>query len=241
MKLKLLIVAATVLMLLVCFPGAGIAFARQLASTGGTIPYSGQLNDDSGRPVADGVYAFAFALYDDPVGGNLLWKELQTSVILKGGSFSTALGRAAPLSPEVRTGKGWLAMSVQGPGESGFTALAPRQELNTALLASTPSLSAGPSCPHNHLNEAWDWPNPGVGLQINAWSVDGGVGIRGMANNANDSVGVNGISSIGYGVRGESTDAWAMGAFGQTKQDRSSGGWIKAMARVAGSNILTVS
>jgi hypothetical protein len=228
MKVKFVIVAVTMLMLLVCFPGAGGAFARQLASSGGTIPYAGQLNDDSSRPVPDGVYAFAFALYDDPVGGNLLWKEIQTSVIVKGGSFSTALGRATPLSPEVRTGKGWLAMSVQGPGESGFTALAPRQELNTALLASTPSLSAGPSCPHDHLGETWvwttDWPH---GLTINANSTNFGIAFHGIANNSTDSV----------AVIGESTGGWALAAQGHTRQNRTSGGWVKAMARVAGTNI----
>ena len=58
--------------LVVLLPGAGGAVAQGTAPTGGTISYSGHLSNDADQPVADGAYAFTFALYDAATDGNLL-------------------------------------------------------------------------------------------------------------------------------------------------------------------------
>jgi hypothetical protein len=124
---------------------------------------------------------------------------------VKGGAFTALLGSVTPLPKEARTSKGWLAVSVRGPGEAGFTALAPRQPLNAAAPASPSSPAAGPSCPHDHFGELWTYNSTGTpgyaGLQVNdtRWN---GLGVLGEASNGPLATGVDGYSDSGYGVTG---------------------------------------
>lgn len=180
-----------------------------------TIPYAGQLNNAAGQPVADGIYAFTFSLYDAPDGGNLLWTGVQTGVTVQSGSFSASLGGQTGLPAAVLDRKEcWLAVSVRGPGETGFTLLEPRQLLQTDGPAAVDALT----CPHSHFTDYWYGSNSSYGLEVNNSGT--GDGIRAYSNatasnyaavfavnNATTGYGsgVYGYSNKGVGVYATST------------------------------------
>ncbi len=208
--------------------------------SGGTVPYSGQLSDDTGQPVADGDYAFRFELYDTAQGGKLLWSETQSGVAVTGGAFTAQLGSITTLPEEAQVKNGWLEVSVRGPEETSFTMLNPRQAINTAVSAAPASPAAAASCAHNHFGEVWAGNGSGTdaagGLSVRDHATDG-TGLDGRANNGTNAWGVNGESSEGFGVRGYSYSGFAFAADGNAAQKRDAGGWVKAMARVSGTNI----
>ena len=216
----------TLLVLLALLLSASGVVAQAPTPADGTIPYSGRLSNDAGQPVADGVYAFTFALYDAAQDGNLLWSETQTGVTVKGGAFTALLGSVTPLRKEAWTGKGWLAVSVRGPGETGFTALAPRQELSAVAPASLASPSAAPSCAHDHLYENWSGSSTAAGLIVDNNNTTSGDGIRGYTSapgvnwaglfGVNDNGAAGGPGTYGYstkqaGVYGVLSETWRPG------------------------------
>ena len=143
---------------------------QEAAPQRATIPYVGQLNNAAGKPVADGVYDFTFSLYDAPERGNLLWTGTQAGVTVRGGSFLASLGSGAGLPKAVLDRKeSWLTVSVRGPGEIGFTALAPRQLLPTAGPAAVSALS----CPHSHFGDSWPGNQPAGPSILNMGTGDG--------------------------------------------------------------------
>ena len=205
MNRKEFFVAVIVLAFLVLLLSASGVVAQGPAPAGGTIAYTGRLNNDAGRSVVDGVYAFTFALYNAAKDGNLLWSETQPGVIVKNGAFTARLVSVTPLPKEARISKGWLAVSVRGPGEMEFTALAPRQELNVAVAASPSSPAAPSSCLHDHFGEAWSGNALGTTAGVRLSVVDtqlNGTGISGSASNGADASGVAGYSTGGIGVMG---------------------------------------
>ena len=218
MNHKAIFLAVIVFALVVMLPSANEVVAQGPSSTGGTISYSGRLNNVAGRSVSDGMYAFTFALYDAEKDGNLLWSETQTAISVKGGAFTARLGSVAPFPKEARISQGWLSVSVRGPGETNFTTLLPRQEFSTALAASPSSPTTGAACPHTHLAESWDGDttaNPPIWAGLSVVSTtDGGTGLYGAANNGIDAWGVDGVSTYGIGVRGYSTVGVALDAEG---------------------------
>jgi hypothetical protein len=187
---------------------------QEAAPQNATIPYAGQLNDASGKPVADGFYDFVFSLYNAPEGGNLLWTGTQSGVKVQGGSLTASLGGQAGLPKNVLDRKeSWLAVSVRGPGETGFTALEPRQILSTDGPAAVTALS----CPHSHFTDSWSGSDPAWGLLLENKST--GDGLRAYskatawnyaavfgANTAStgNGTGVYGYSQMGLGMRAES-------------------------------------
>lgn len=243
MKPKLFSVFASIFVfavLVVLLPNVSGAVAQAPAPTSETISYSGRLDNDAGQPVADGMYAFSFSLYDAANGGNLLWSETQTKVAVRGGDFTAWLGNATPLPKEARVSPAWLSVSVRGPADQNFTALSPRQRINTAAPDPAPELTTSLSCAHTHFGERWVDNSNGTtaqaGLSVKDTAVNG-VGLEGWANNGTDAWGVDGQSQDGFGVRGYSDTGFAMAADGNAIQARYSGGWVKAMARVSGTNI----
>jgi hypothetical protein len=81
----------------------------------------------------------------------------------------------------------------------------------------------------------------GVKASINTAS--GGTGVYGESQNGSGVFGnsqnghaVHGDSQNGSAVFGTSQNAFAMNADGNTKQTRTKGGWIKAMARIGGNS-----
>jgi len=180
-------VALTILCLCAVVLTAGAATPAQ---AGTAAPYSGRLTDPNGQPVADGVYEFTFALYDAAEGGSPIWTETQSGVLVRGGAFSTQLGSASPLPSAARQGTHYLAVSVRGPGEAAFTALAPRQAW------AAPAATGG--CPHTHFGEEWigTTANLGSGLHVTNNAMFGS-GLSGEARH-----GVEGFTSMDIGVGG---------------------------------------
>lgn len=217
MNQKVFFFAVILLALLVVLPSASGVVAQGPAPDGRTISYSGRLSNDASQVVSDGVYAFTFALYSDAKDGNLLWSETQTGVTVKGGAFTTSLGSVTPLPKEARISNAWLTVSVRGPGETNFTTLAPRQALNTTILAAPASPAVGPSCPHTHWGETWS--GTGVGLHLISsndtplWAESSG-GWAGVDARNTTGNGVSGSSTSGWGVYGASTSG--AGVVGKT-------------------------
>ena len=190
--------------------------AQGAAPSGGTVPYSGQLSDELGQPVADGAYAFGFALYDAAQGGKLLWSETQSGVAVKGGGFTAQLGSVTALPDTARANSAWLAVSVRGPEEAGFTELNPRQLLDTAVASAPASPAAAAACAHDHFGESWIGDSTGTlndsGLYIKNTKLDGyGLYIEsptgaGLYSSGGDYAGVFGISTDAAGVYGGSTN-----------------------------------
>ncbi len=174
-----LVILVTSAMLLAVGAGPGVAgtvHALPPKSGEETIPYAGRLSDDAGQPVAEGSYAFAFALYDTPTGGEPLWSEVQEGVVVKGGSFSVSLGNVIPIPPALLDGQTlWLAVGVRGPQETEFTALDPRQQVSAAApnsIRSPSGTAAAAACPHDHFGEIWMGSTSEQGL----WIVNSGAG-----------------------------------------------------------------
>jgi len=168
MNYKPFIIAITLLALAAILPGAGMAIAQGSQPVSGTIPYPGQLSDNAGQPVPDGAYDFTFALYDAADGGNLLWSETQSGVLVQNGAFTALLGSGSPLPGGIQANGGyWLAVGVRGPEEAEFTALEQRQELSTG----TSSATADAACPHDHFGETWT--GTGTGLNLTSDGVGG--------------------------------------------------------------------
>lgn len=230
----------------------GAARALPPAQAGVTIPYSGRLSDEAGQPVPDGAYAFTFALYAAESGGEPVWTETQEDVAVQGGAFTALLGSVAPLPQEALDGGArWLEVGVRGPGESEFTALAPRQELSAAAPASLTSPSAGPSCAHNHVGEFWCTTTtglevgrlstcagaglvyngailaPGSGNGLEAYSLLGaGDGVVGTSMTSNKSGVYGNNTGDGYGVYGSSANGYGGFFSGAEHLDLGLGGAI---------------
>jgi hypothetical protein len=173
-----------------------------------TIPYPGRLTGSAGQPSPDGAYDFTFTLYDAERDGSPLWSEVQSGLPVQNGAFQAALGSVRPIPPPALNGEDlWLAVAVRGPGEANFTALTPRQRVS-AQPAAPESVSAGPTCAHDHFEEYWVGATTG-------WNFDGlkventasnRTGIEGKADYGTSAFGVHGISSQGIGVVGYSDE-----------------------------------
>lgn len=74
----------------------------QKTSSASAIPrvmaYEGYLADASGKPLRDGKYDFAVAIYADPAGGAPLWTEEHKNVSVTSGVVRLLLGKGTPLA-----------------------------------------------------------------------------------------------------------------------------------------------
>lgn len=173
---------------------ASVALAQANPSNA-TVPYSSRLTDETGQPL-DGVYAFKFTLYDAETGGQLMWSETHTAVVVKNGDFALALGELQPL-PKTATDRKelWLAVSVRGPQDTDFTLLHPRQPF---MAPASPSALA---CPHNHFPDSWPGSNTEYGLLIDNASTGDGLRAYSRSTTWNYAAvfGAN-IAPTGYGT-----------------------------------------
>jgi hypothetical protein len=189
----------------------------------GTLPYAGTLADPAGKPVADGLYDFSFALYAAETGGEPLWSEVQKGVVVEGGMFEVALGHDTAIpAAALDGGARWLEVGVRGPGETRFTPLLPRQRLSVTLPAAPDSPTAA-ACPHTHVGEVWSasipWSNGAFevdnyanGPSIWGWNGGNGNALRGYA--AGTGLGVYGESENSVGVVGRSGSYWGVEGVG---------------------------
>ncbi|MFT3837004.1 MAG: hypothetical protein QM723_08405 [Myxococcaceae bacterium] len=99
------------------------------------LPYQGRL-DKAGKPLS-GSYDLAFTLFDSAGGSNVLWTDTFTAVPVAGGAFSVKLGGGVKTldAAVLRGGSVFVAIAVQGPGETSFTALSGRQQVLTTPYA----------------------------------------------------------------------------------------------------------
>ena len=218
---SLFVLAAILALLPVASPVVAAGYAPGAAPASGTIPYSGRLSNDAGQPVADGAYAFRFALYDAVQDGNLLWSETQSGVTVKGGLFTAQLGNIAALPEAARARSVWLAVSVRGPDETAFTAMSPRQSLNTAVASAPSSPAASAACAHDHFGESWigsttHEENAGLFIENDSaedspvfWGYNSGSG-TGVYGSTDNGTGVNGSAANGIGVRAFSANGAAI-------------------------------
>jgi hypothetical protein len=210
---------------------------------GTVVPYAGLLSDAAGQPVADGLYVFSFALYAAEAGGAPLWSEVQEQVAVMDGTFEVALGSAKAIEAAALDGGGrWLAVGVQGPGESDLTPLLPRQLVTATSPAAPEAVTQSGACPHDHVGDVWTasipWSggalkilNYSNGPTIWGWNGGGGNAIRGYASGAGlgvygesvDAAGVRGRSTNGHGVEGFTTVAGSYGVYGKNENTAGAG------------------
>ncbi len=196
--LRIILIAAAVLLGVGASSTLALPPWQRLEIAGMTIPYSARLTDETGQPVADGAYALSFAFYAAQAGGEPRWSELQEGVKVKDGTLTTALGSVNRIPQDLLDGNvRWLEVGVRGPGETGFTALAPRQRLNPATSAAPDRVDNGVACPHDHFGETW------TGSGAHGLEVYNSTGY-GVLATSEQGVAVQGLSEASYGVRGES-------------------------------------
>jgi hypothetical protein len=107
------------------------------ASVPTVINYQGKLAGPSGAPVADGVYAMQFAIYDVSVGGSALWTETNPNVQVKGGLFSVLLGGVNNIPSTVFSAPNrFFGVTVGTDAE-----MTPRQQIASVGFAANASLA----------------------------------------------------------------------------------------------------
>lgn len=104
--------------------------APLLAPVGTSFTYQGHLEDD-GNP-ANGNYSLRFSLWDDPTSGTQVGSDVaKPDVSIVDGLFVVELDFGDVFAGEAL----WLEIEVQGPGESAYTTLSPRQALTPVPFA----------------------------------------------------------------------------------------------------------
>lgn len=105
--------------------------AGAAAALGSAFTYQGQLKA-TGGPL-NGLCAFQFGLYDDPLAGNQIGQTLtRPDVPLNQGLFTVSLDFGAGAFPGAAR---WLQIAVKCASDSGFVGLSPRQALTPTPYA----------------------------------------------------------------------------------------------------------
>ncbi len=99
-----------------------------LAAVPTRLEYQGYLTDVLGTPIdCQGCltpYAFKFSLYEDVVGGEVLWTETHSGIDVANGVFRVELGSEQPLDADLLDGSRWLEIQI-----NDLAPLAPRQRV----------------------------------------------------------------------------------------------------------------
>jgi hypothetical protein len=203
--------------------------ASLLAPVGTAFTYQGFITDD-GNP-ADGSYNLRFRLYDSETGVTQVGSTVtKSSVDVSDGYFTVELDFEAVFDGTAL----WLEIDVQGPGDSSYTTLDPRQALNAAPFA----LYALNIPDHNHFGETWSGTetyglrvvnngtsgdryglrgesssSSGYGVYGYSNASSGGTGVLGRSQNSPDGRGVYGEGQ--YGVYGETFDSDGYALYGE--------------------------
>lgn len=93
-----------------------------------TIAFQGKVTDPSGRLLNE-PHTLKFVLYDSASGGNALWSETHTNLVIVKGLFAVSFGAKVPLSPPFDAPY-WVSVEVDGTGE-----MEPRLPLTSAPYA----------------------------------------------------------------------------------------------------------
>lgn len=101
-------------------------------SVPGAMNYQGVLRDNQGNVIKSGEYTLTFNIYDVESGGQPLYTEKQTGVIVRDGRFGVTLGYAAPLPAKLFTaGKDRFVGVTVDP----YQEMLPRQRLGSVPYA----------------------------------------------------------------------------------------------------------
>ena len=88
------------------------------------INYQARLTDNDGL-LLDTTVSMTFTIYDDEVGGTVLWSETFPSVAVDSGGFSVILGSTTTIGDDVFSGdQGWLGVQI-----GTDTEMSPRSQL----------------------------------------------------------------------------------------------------------------
>lgn len=88
------------------------------------LAWQGVALDEGDIPLASGTYDFTFSIFDDPVGGNLMWQETQT-VLVTNGLVNVLLGSNNPI-PDTAFNGNIRYLQVQFESEAPY---APRTRI----------------------------------------------------------------------------------------------------------------
>ena len=115
---------------------AGSAFA-QTAPT--LIPFQGRLTDQNGVAYTNNQYTIVFQLYDQAVGGTLLWSERHEKVGVINGMVNVFLGSIASLTNVTFSATRYLGITVDGDNNPNTPdpEMVPRQMIIPAFYAKT--------------------------------------------------------------------------------------------------------
>ena len=94
-----------------------------------TINYQGYLTHSNGEPV-DQAVNMTFTIYDAATGGNALWSETLSNVLVTEGVFNVILGEETPVQASILSGQLYLGLTVEGDPE-----MTPRQKLTSVVFA----------------------------------------------------------------------------------------------------------
>ncbi len=98
------------------------------------INYQGYLTRPDGSPL-DTTVAMTFRIYEFSYGGNMVWMEPYSSVVVANGIFNVLLGSVVPL-PDVFSVDRWLEIQVGDDLE-----MTPRTPMAATLPPSIPGSS----------------------------------------------------------------------------------------------------
>jgi hypothetical protein len=189
-----------------------LAGSATMASMGTAFTYQGQLRK-SGAPV-NGLCDFQFSLHSAASGGIQIGPtQTKSNIQVTNGLFTI---------PDLDFGSGafngearWLAIAVQCPGDSGYTALSPRQALTPAPYAlALPGLWTQQNGTSPNLIGGYH------GNQVTAGAVGATIGGGGNASNLNRVT--NNYGTVGGGANNQAgLGATASGGY----QNTASGDW----------------
>ena len=85
-----------------------------LAAAPTSLAFEGVLTTSGGTPATDGSYAITFSLYTSQAEKSPFWQEGPSQVVVKKGSFATALGLTKPLNATklAAAKSAWLGIKV---------------------------------------------------------------------------------------------------------------------------------
>ena len=128
--MKTLLILLTAALLL-----AGSAFAQTPAPT--LIPFQGRLTDQSGVAYTNNQYTIVFQLYDQAVGGTLLWSERHEKVGVLNGMVNVFLGSISSLGGVNFSTTRYLGITVDGDNNPNTPdpEMVPRQMIIPAFWA----------------------------------------------------------------------------------------------------------
>jgi len=213
------IVLTVFLTLLVSSTGYGIPLdenvhdqvnpSNERSTSSATIPYTGNLTNEEGNPVTDGIYTFKFNLYEDQTNDEPLWSEEQQEVKVESGVFNVQLGMIEPLPAQaLQRDNLLLQVSVRAVGDEKFTTLNPPQVLQPVSASNPESANAQAACAHDHLGEEWIFNGSTEGLTIENNSAAALYGKNtdsyGVRGESDSHIGVYGKSNSSFGIRGDS-------------------------------------